>query len=493
MEKQDSYSHILKYTGIFGSVQGLNILIGLVRNKLVALILGPVGMGTVALFTSTVKLLGDATNLGLPMSAVREISEAFERGDAKAISRLISVFRLWCWLTAFVGMLLCVALSQLLSSWTFSFGNHTLHFIALSPVVALTTITAGETAILKATRRLRSLAIQSVYGVLAALLLSVPIYYFFGMKGIVPSLVIVALAQMAITIAFSFRLYPVSFTLSKGVFVRGFGFVRLGLAFVGGSVMGSATEFLIRSYLNNVGQVEVVGLYNAAYMMVFTYAGMVFTAMETDYYPRLSAVPMVGRQLNDTVNMQIEASLLLISPLLVVFVVSMPVLLPLLYSGKFLPVLPMLQMASLSMYARAVFLPIEYISLSRADSFSFLTIELISYAALAVLVIFGYDTYGLFGTGLAITVSGFLETIVVYVFYHRRYKFILSRNVVRVMAAQFPIGLAAYLATFINSTIAYVLVSLGLFIVSLSYSLFVIRRNTHFAEKLKEKIFKKMR
>ena len=28
----DSYGHVLKYTGIFGGVQGLNILISLVRS-----------------------------------------------------------------------------------------------------------------------------------------------------------------------------------------------------------------------------------------------------------------------------------------------------------------------------------------------------------------------------------------------------------------------------------------------------------------------------
>lgn len=45
-----SYSHILKYTSLFGGVQMLNILIGLIRNKLVAVLLGPLGMGIVALY-----------------------------------------------------------------------------------------------------------------------------------------------------------------------------------------------------------------------------------------------------------------------------------------------------------------------------------------------------------------------------------------------------------------------------------------------------------
>ena len=44
-EATGSYSHVLKYTGIFGGVQGLNILISLVRNKIVAELLGPAGMG----------------------------------------------------------------------------------------------------------------------------------------------------------------------------------------------------------------------------------------------------------------------------------------------------------------------------------------------------------------------------------------------------------------------------------------------------------------
>ena len=59
---------------MFGGVQVLGILVGLVRNKLVALILGPMGMGLLALFSSTIKLVGDSTNLGLSISAVRNMS-----------------------------------------------------------------------------------------------------------------------------------------------------------------------------------------------------------------------------------------------------------------------------------------------------------------------------------------------------------------------------------------------------------------------------------
>ena len=148
MENQNSYSHILKYIGLFGGVQGLNVLVGLVRNKCVALLLGPSGMGLLALFSSTIKLIGDSTNLGLSVSAIRDMSVAYDHGDRAALLHKIGVFRHWIVLTSLLGLLVCALLAPLLSRWTFSFGNHTLHFVLLSPVVALTTFSAGELAIL---------------------------------------------------------------------------------------------------------------------------------------------------------------------------------------------------------------------------------------------------------------------------------------------------------------------------------------------------------
>ena len=74
-KKENSYSHILKYTGLFGSVQGLGILVGVLRNKFTALFLGPSGMGLLSLFSSTISVLSSACNFGIPTSGVKFISE----------------------------------------------------------------------------------------------------------------------------------------------------------------------------------------------------------------------------------------------------------------------------------------------------------------------------------------------------------------------------------------------------------------------------------
>ena len=57
-----------------------------------------------------------------------------------------------------------------------------------------------------------------------------------------------------------------------------------GIAFVIAGILGSGADFLIRSYINNVANIDTVGLFNAGYMMTMTYVGMVFAAMETDFF-----------------------------------------------------------------------------------------------------------------------------------------------------------------------------------------------------------------
>ncbi len=488
MEKQNSYTHILKYTGLFGWVQGLNILVGLVRNKLVALILGTMGMGLLALYSSTIKLVGDSTNLGLSISAVRDISAAFESGDVRRLERRIAVFRHWCLLTALFGFLVCLVMAPLLGRWTFSTGDHTLHFMLLAPVVGFTTFSTGELAILKATRHLQAVAVSSVYVAVATLLLSVPIYYFFGNSGIVPSLAMVTLAQMLIVMRFSLHAYPMRLSMNRSLLREGYGFVGLGLAFVFAGMAASGAEMGIRAFLNRAGGIDVVGLYNAAYVMIFTYAGMIFTAMETDYYPRLSSIGRLGSEFNAVVNTQIEVSLHLVSPLLVVFIMAMPLLLPAMYSGKFMPVLPMMQVAALSMYARAMYLPIEYISLSRGDSLTYLFMESLAAALLVCGVVVGFNVFGLWGAGLGITVAAFTEFVFVAVFYRLRYGYAMSTPLLLTIATHVAIGFCVYVSTLIERWWIGYMLGTVLFVVDLCYTLNVLRKNTDIVDKIRKKL-----
>ena len=326
---KDSYAHVLKYTSIFGSIQGLNIFLSLVRTKVLAVLLGPMGMGYVSLFNSALNFISQTTGLGLSMSAVKTLSEVYEQGDKNQISHHVNVIRYWSMLTAIFGVLVCVMLGPLLSHYTFSWGNHTLHFVLLAPAVAMMAITGGEIVILKSAQQLRQLAVAQVYAAVCGVVISIPVYYIWELKGIVPVIVLMALAQMVLVLYYSIRLFPYRLQKTKAIFCEGFGMVRLGLAFTMAAAISSGGEMLIRSYLNVKANMDEVGLYNAIYMIIVTYAGMVFTAMETDYYPRLSGVNKDVVESNRIVNIQLEVSVLLLSPMLMGMMVFLPILIPL--------------------------------------------------------------------------------------------------------------------------------------------------------------------
>lgn len=478
-KRNNAYANILKYTGIFGGVQALNILVALVRNKLVAVLLGPMGMGLISLFNSTIRFIGDSTNLGIGISAVKHISEANACGDSQALNRTLHTVRAWSAITALLGMAICALLSPLLSKYTFGWGKHTFHFLLLSPIVAMTAIMGGELAILKGTRHLGGLARISVINVVMALVISTPLFFIWRSKAIVPSMILVAFAQLLVTIAYSYHFLPLRLSINRAILREGGAMVKLGMGFFLAGMFGSCADFLIRSFVNNTGSPDTLGLFNAGYMITMTYGGMVFSAMETDYFPRLSAIAHTGTTLNDTVNKQIEVSLLIISPMLVGLIIGLPIILPLLYSHSFLPVTSMAQLTALAMFLRAVKLPVAYLPLSRGDSKAYLLMEGTYAVVYVMLSVICFQFFGLIGMGIAIVLVASFDFIMLNAYMGHRYDYRLSGSAIKLMLLQFPIGIAAYVLTLKTQGIYYWVLGVMLTILSAVISYISLNKRIH--------------
>ena len=487
-KRNESYDHVLKYTWIFGGVQGLVILIGLVRNKFMALLLGAGGMGLSALLTSVQNFASQCTNMGISFGAVPRLSKYFEQQRQELLAYYIQVIRLWSLIASILGFVFCVLISPLVNDLSFTWGNHTLHYAMLGLSVAMIAITGGETAILKSTRRLSALAQIQVYTAIASVVLSIPLYYFFRHSGVVPAIVLIAGMSMLTTILYSYHCYPLRLRFSRSQIRHGASMIKLGLAFVLAAAIGSAAEMLIRAFLNVEGCLDDVGLYNVGYMLTITYAGMVFSSMETDYFPRLSAVSKDIAKTNETVNKQMEVSLLLLSPMLVALLAALPVLVPLLFSSEFLPVVGMAQVAVLAMYFKVLSMPMAYVTLARSYSLSYLLLETSYFVVLVVAIVVGFRTWGIWGTGVAIVIAHVAELIIVGGYAYWKYYYRCTWSIVRYAAVQMMIGFVAYAVTMLVDGWTYWITEAALTIVSTAYSIHVLRQKTHLWERLRSKV-----
>lgn len=400
-DADNGYRHILKYTSIFGSVQGLNIIAALVRNKFAALLLGPAGMGLASLLTVTMNFLSQTSGLGLSLSAVRQVSEYYDKGDQSAMLHFVSVVRIWCMIASLLGIVLSIA-----------FG-----YWMLSPAVAVTIIGGGELSILKGTRQLRSLAVIQSIAAIASVVISVPLYWIYRQDAIVAVINLMAFASMLPALYSSYRLYAPHLTFSSRVIGEGIGMLRLGVSFTLAAMIGSGTELFIRSWLEGEAGLTEVGLYNAGSLLTVTYVGLVFAAMENDYYPRLSATSDAV-QANGIVNRQMEILLLLLTPMLSVMILCLPWIIRILLSAEFLPVVAMTQIAAVAMVMKAATLPVAYLTLARGRSLAYLFLETAYFLVFILLIMWGYRQWGLTGTGIAILIAHFFDLLMIH-FYAR--------------------------------------------------------------------------
>lgn len=497
MEKHSAtdatYKHVLKYTGVFGGVQGLTIMMSIVRNKLAAVLLGKAGFGLISIYNSIATFVSSTSNLGIPFSAVRHVSELFENGSEEEIEKYVCLVRTWSVWTAMLGALACVVLSPFISYFSFDGDwSQAGRICWLAPMIFALAVTSGEISILKGMRRLKRVALISVTGAVSTLVCTIPFFYRWHTAGIIPALVVSTLALTGIHLFFSLRVFPWRVALfSADVFRQGMDMVRLGVPYVLAAIAGSLSALAIPSLLMSLGSIEEVGLYRVGYGLMVTYAGMVFVAVEADYFPRLSSVNSDGPRMNKVINQQIEVCLLLMAPFLILFMLFMPLVVRVLYTADFLVVVDMAVCSTFYMFFRALSVPVAYTALAKGDSLTYLLMEVIYDVVVVLLIAGGYRQWGLMGTGVALSLAGLFDMVLITVTYYYKYGFRLSAPAVRLALVQFVcVAVALGICLWCPFAVKYVAGGLVL-LLSLGQSFSVLRRETALLSALKSKLFPK--
>ncbi len=444
-EKKDGYQHTIKYLGIFGGAQGFSMLLNMLRTKITSVLLGVAGQSIIAISNRTIQMFSDCTGLSLAFSAVRRMSDAYENCDDTVVGHCVKVVRSIAFLTGLLGMLLMLAVTPFISEWIFggSSDYYLTKLLLLSPVVMLMAISNGEIAILRGTRRLNKVAIYSLATSIISLAISVPLYLFVGLGGIFPAIFATAFLQMCVLLYFTlphyrYKVSPFSLNLLR----EGVDMVKMGAGYIFASILTSSAMWLICALLSNLGNGESAGLFSAGFVMITLLPGILFAALDSEYYPRLSGVAAKTDIRNAMVNEQVEVQLLVQAPLLMAFVVAMPLLVPLFYDAEFVLAIAMAQFAMFGMFMRTMTYPISFLPLVNNDTLVFVVLESVYNILLVTLVVLGFLYDGYMGVGVGIAVAHTVDFVVVYSVARFKYGMRLSVEAVRYFMMQLPLFVA---------------------------------------------------
>lgn len=418
---RNSYSNIIKATSLFGGINLFQIIISIIRSKFIAVLLGPNGMGIAGLITSTTGLISSLTGFGLRTSAVQGISKAYTSGDETNKNTIITVLRRLVLFTGILGTVLTFTFSSFLSDWAFGNKDYSISFKIVSVILLFNQINIGQTVLLQGTFHYKYIAKSALYGSILGLILTIPLYYFWGIDGIVPAIIISSLIQLSISWHFSKKVPYIKVNLSsKNIFIYGRSMLTLGIVIALTGFATQGKEYLLRIYISNTGSIADVGLFNAGTAIATTYVGMVLSAMSTDYAPRLAAAANNDKELIQIINKQANLLITALAPIIVIFIIFIKQVVVVLYSNKFIDVTGMIEWVMLGMFFRAISWSISFSFIARGDSKIFFWNELLSVCYSLAFSITGYLLIGLTGLGIA-----FLLT---YVFYSIHMFFLAWKN-----------------------------------------------------------------
>lgn len=408
--EKGTYGQILKSSALVGGSSAINIAIGIVRTKAMALLLGPAGYGLFGLYGSIATLTQSIAGLGVNSSGVRQIAAAVGSGDSDRVALTTAVLRRTSIVLGALGALLLIVGSRQVSTVTFGSNQHAAAVCLLSVSVFFQLVSWGQNALIQGMRRIADLARIQVFGALFGMICGVTLVYFWRDRGVVPSLVSVALSSLAVSWWYSRKvsIQTPSITLSQ-VRQEAAELLKLGAAFAATGFMTTGVAYAVRIMLLRKVGFDATGYYQSAWTLGGLYVGFILQAMAADFYPRLTASAENDAICNRLVNEQTQVGLLLAGPGVMATLTFTPMVIGLFYSTKFLAAVGVLRWICLGTTLQVITWPMSFIIVAKGKQALFFATELawtVSSLGLAWVCV---RSYGLLGAGIA-----FLGSYLVY-------------------------------------------------------------------------------
>ncbi|MCX6921426.1 MAG: oligosaccharide flippase family protein [Verrucomicrobia bacterium] len=392
------FARILRSSALMGGAQVVTLATGFVRTKIVALLIGPSGVGLVGVLTAFNGNLTALAGWGLGTSGVRTIAGSSNEEKAGKIAAVRRFGALLSWL----GLLAMVLLFWPIGWVTFKNSDYSTELFIAGMAIPLAIATSMWSALLQAHGQLKTLAKSQVISALLGLLVGLPLIYYFGSKGVAGSILLAAAVPAFITWRAARRHCPPTAMTASPQDIKPL--IQLGGALMIVGLSAQVSAYVIRLVIIRHEGLAAAGYYQAAFAIAGSLPGFVFMAMSADFFPRIAAAKdeIEAQYLTEK---QIQAGLLLALPFIVALLTMGKLCIRLLYANTFDASIPLLTWMIWGVFLRLISWPMGYWMLARGSSSTVIVVEIVGNFILVLMPIVLMPIYGLAGAATGYFVS----------------------------------------------------------------------------------------
>lgn len=398
---------------VIGSAQVVNILISIFRIKVLAVLLGPSGVGLLSIYNSLLDMVQQTAGLGMSSSGVREIASS--RGDKAALSRVRRVLFAAHLIQGTLAMLAVWLLRERIAIWLFGDTVRATDVGLVGIAILFGLLAHAQTALLQGLRKIGDLGRVTVIGAFFGTLAGLAAVWLQGESGLIWFILVQPLASVFIALHYTRRL-PKHIAERLSLFETWQiwkPMAKLGAAFMFGGLATTATLLLVRGRISQELGLDAAGHFAAAWGISMTYVGFLLSAMGADYYPRLAEVVHDKVAAVQLMNDQAQLGLAIGGPFLLLLIGLAPWMITLLYSEEFAPAVELLQWQSVGNVFKLAGWALGFSIVAAARSKTFFLLQVNFNVIFLALIWPTLTSFGIAVAGPAFAIAYLLQFIIV--------------------------------------------------------------------------------
>ena len=392
-------------TTLVGAGSVVTLALGIVAMKVYALLVGPPGVGVLALLQSVLNLALLAASAGLQASTITAVAAA-DAGDRRGSARSVARTAIFLSMVAgTAGAIALLLLSHPIAEFMLGTGQRSTDVFWLAPALLLSVTATVQAAVLAGMHRLKLATAAGVITAVGGTAVSIVIVGRLGIDGFASSLAATAVIQFAVA---AYAVRRIGIRVLSPPLVPAWRTTRdllaLGLPVALSQAVTNGALFIIPVLvLHTLGSTEV-GYYRAAAAISVGIGTFFLAGIHQDFLPRIAStddwaerVALVERRMRLVIGIGLPSILGLLA--------MGPFILDLLYSHEFRPALAILQWQLIGDLARLPTVVLTFSALAIRSRVTYFGLEATSGLAIIGGTVVGINLLGLGGPGAGYAVA----------------------------------------------------------------------------------------